>query len=120
MNLHGLVRGFISGVNPEVAATIRKSAGFTTLANGKQVPAYEPDVSALVQKQELTMRELQQIDNVVKQGVLCSLYVAGNYYGVNRSSQLGGDLFIVGGQTWKVVQVLEAWPDWCKLAVVLQ
>ena len=120
MNLHGLVRGYVSHVNPEVPATIRKSAGFTTLPNGKQVPTYEADVSARVQKQELTMRELMQIDNVVKQGVLCSVYVSGSYYGVLRAAQLGGDLFVIGGQTWKVAQVLEAWPDWCKLALVLQ
>lgn len=120
MNLHGFARGFVAAVNPEVPSTIRKSAGFTTLPNGKQVPAYEPDIEAMVQKQELTMRELMQVDNVVKQGVLCSVYVSGNYYGVLRAAQLGGDLFIISGQTWKVAQVLEAWPNWCKLALVLQ
>ena len=120
MDLHGMARGFIGHVNPEVPAIIRRSNGYTTLPNGKQVRAYHPDERAMVQKQELTMRELQQIDNVVKQGVMCSIYVAGNYYGVTRSTQLGGDLFVIGGQTWKVAQVLEAWPDWCKLALVLQ
>ena len=120
MDLHGMARGFISQVNPEVPANIRRSSGFTTLPNGKQEPSYHPPEAVMVQKQELTMRELQQIDNVVKQGVMCSVYVPGNYYGVTRSTQLGGDLFEIGGQTWKVAQVLEAWPDWCKLALVLQ
>ena len=120
MNLQDIVRSHITRVNPDIPAIIRGSAGYTTLANGKQVPKYEPDQHAMIQRQELTQRELMQIDNVNKQGVMCSVYVSGNYYGVLRASQLGGDLFIFNGQTWKVVQVLEAWPDWCKLAMVLQ
>ena len=82
MDLHGMARGFISQVNPEVPANIRRSSGFTTLPNGKQEPSYHPPEAVMLQKQELTMRELQQIDNVVKQGVTCSVYVPGNYYGV--------------------------------------
>ena len=120
MNLQDIVRSHITRVNPDIPAIIRRSAGYTTLPNGKQVPAYEPDQDAAIQRQELTQRELMQIDNANKQGVMCSIYVSGNYYGVLRASQLGGDLFIFSGQTWKVVQVLESWPDWCKLALVLQ
>ena len=119
MNLHGIVRDHIARVNPEIPAVIRHSAGYQ-IVGGKQVPKYEPDEPAMIQKQELTQRELLQVDSINKQGVLCSIYVSGNYYGVLRASQLGGDLFIFNGQTWKVVQVLEAWPDWCKLAAVLQ
>lgn len=120
MNLQGIARRYITRVNPDIPAIIRRSDGYTTLANGKQVPKYEPDQHAMIQRQELTQRELMQIDNANKQGAMCSIYVEGNFYGVLRASQLGGDLFIFNGQTWKVVQVLEAWPDWCKLAMVLQ
>lgn len=120
MSLQTLARACIASINPDIPAIIRRSAGYTTLPNGKQVPAYEPDEQAMIQRQELTQRELMQLDNVNRQSVLCSVYVSGNYYGVLRASQLGGDLFIFNGQTWKVVQVLEAWPNWCKLALVLQ
>ena len=120
MNLHGIASRFISRVNPEIPAVIKKASGFTTNAAGKRSPTYEPDFPAMVQKQDLTQRELQQIDSINQQGILCSVYVNGNYYGVLRASQRGGDLFVMGGQTWKVVQVLEAWPDWCKIALVLQ
>ena len=48
MDLHGMARGFISHVNPEIPATIRRSNGYTTLPNGKQEPAYHPDEAAMV------------------------------------------------------------------------
>lgn len=120
MNVHKLARGLTSRVNPEVPAVAKRSLGYTTSASGKQAPSYAPDENIMVQKQELTMRELQHIDNVLKQGVLCSIYVEGNYYGVHRENKTGGDLFVIQGQTWKVVQVLEAWSGWCKLALSLQ
>jgi hypothetical protein len=34
--------------------------------------------------------------------------------------QKGGDLFIIDGQTWLVIEPLELWPDWCRLLVCLQ
>jgi hypothetical protein len=120
MNLHGIARAWIPRVNPETPGLIRRSAGFTMGPGARQVPQYEPDAPALFQVQGLSQKELLQIDSINRQGILCSVYVGGNYYGVQRANQKGSDLFLFNGQTWKVITVLEAWPDWCKVALSLQ
>ena len=120
MDLHSIVRNSITRVNKDITATLKRSQGVKTLPNGKREPAYYPDEIISVQKQQLTQRELMQLDSINQQGVTCSIYLYGNQYGVMRSGQTGGDLLEMNGQTWKVVQVLEAWDDWCKLALVLQ
>ncbi|EOS94709.1 hypothetical protein ETR_12063 [Erwinia tracheiphila PSU-1] len=54
------------------------------------------------------------------QGLCKSIHVDGNFYGTNREKVLGGDLFIIGTETWLVIEPLELWPDWCRLLVQLQ
>jgi hypothetical protein len=50
----------------------------------------------------------------------------GNTQGIVRPTQQGGDLLtfplVPNGPafTWKVVEVSETWPDWCKVIVCLQ
>lgn len=126
MNLHGLVRGVVQRVNPDVAAVFQQSNGYTQNAAFKQLPAYLPDVPVTAQVQALTGRDLkhQALQNV--QGVLRGVYCYGNIQGIVRPDNKGGDLLLFpqvpGGtiQTWLVKVVLETWPDWCKVAVCLQ
>lgn len=119
MNLHGLVAGAIAVVNPFTDGTMQVSTGYTTSASGSRTPAYTP-VEVSVQLQALSYQDLKQVDGLNIQGVLKAAYVQGNFNGVNRPKQQGGDLLEVGSDTWLIVQVLETWPDWCKFIVNLQ
>ena len=119
MNLHGIASGAISTVNPFVPGTIKVSTGYTTSASGTRTPTYS-ETSVSVQLQALGYKDLQQIDGLNLQGVVKAAYVNGNFNGVNRPKQQGGDLLIIGTDTWLIVQPLEEWPDWCKFVINLQ
>jgi hypothetical protein len=125
MNLHGIVRGAITSVNPDISATLLRSNGYSTDASGKQIPAYLT-FTGKIQVQGLGFKEIQHMDNLNIQGVLATVYLRGNWAGVVRADQKGGDVMkfpqIVGGpiETWRVVNVNEVWPDWCSVIVALQ
>lgn len=120
MNLHGIVRRAITTVNADVPGVMMVSLGtYTTDAAGHRVPAYsEQDVT--VQLQPLTYTDLMKLDGLNLQGIKKKAYVNGNFEGVNRSKQKGGDKLIVNGETWLITQPLEEWTDWCAFAVTLQ
>ncbi len=126
MDLHGIVSGYIGTVNPLILASLRMSNGYTTLPSGKQVPAYLPAINQLIQVQALSSKDLAQLDGLNIQGANRAIYTEGFWSGVIRPDSKGGDIFtfpeVPGGptRTWLVVQALETWPDWSKLAVVLQ
>lgn len=120
MNLHGIVRAAISSINPDISVLWRQSNGYTQDASYKQVPAYIDYPVTVVQLQALSSKDLQHPDLLNVQGVMRALYMNGSAEGVNRAFAKGGDLFTISGQVWKVVTVLETWPDWCKVAINLQ
>lgn len=126
MNLHGIVRGAITTVNPDVMCPYYKSTGFTQDAAFKQIPSYAAPVSVPCQIQALSARELAHEAFVNIQGLKRGVYMYGNTQGLDRSMVKGGDLlrFAQPGtnvvQTWLVVVVFETWPDWSKVGVVLQ
>ncbi|WP_312387859.1 hypothetical protein [Atlantibacter hermannii] len=119
MNLRGIANGLTSRINPNVAGVFQVNTGFTTLPGGKRVPSYN-NVDVSVQFQELSSTDLKQIDAVNTQGILRSAYLNGNFNGVNRPEQKGGDILMVGNDKWLVVKVAELWPDWCRVIVNLQ
>ena len=120
MNLHGIVSGAIGTVNPLIAAQVSQATGYTTSASGKQVPTYAAAVPVTIQKQELSFKDLQHVDGLNIQGELCSVYLNGQIYGVDRGTAKGGDKFVFNSQTWLVVAVPEQWPDWCRVILCLQ
>ena len=121
MNLHGVVSGAIRAVNPHVYAVIRVSMGFNADANGKTMPLYKTDGNVKAQVQALSYRDLQQIAGLNLNGVRRAIYLYGEFDGVVRSVVKGGDIVILpGGSSWLIAQVLEQWPQWCKVAVTLQ
>lgn len=122
MNLRGLVSGVIGAVNPAITVTYRQSIGYTKDASYKQVPAYAPDVTVdNARLQALTSHELARINALNIQGTTAALYVEGiQPRGADKTKQTGGDLFIINGDTWLVVQVLEQWPDWSRVALCRQ
>ncbi|HDM9019719.1 TPA: hypothetical protein RFB65_001860 [Yersinia enterocolitica] len=120
MNLHQIASGLIGQVNPFIDAIFRISDGFEFGAGRKQVPKYLPDQTISIQLQPLSHGDLQHVDGINLQGLCKSIHVKGNYYGTNREKGIGGDLIIIGTETWLVIEPLELWPDWCRLLVQLQ
>jgi hypothetical protein len=120
MNLHGIVSGAIGAVNPFITVQLKRSTGFTKSADFKQVPGYADPVSVQVQKQELTYKDLQQVNALNIQGVFTTVYLNGVVKGVDRATQTGGDMFVIDGQEWLVVAIAEQWNDWCKAILCLQ
>lgn len=119
MNLRGIANRATRTINPNVPGVFQVSTGYATAPSGKKVPAYS-SVDVEVQFQELSSTDLRQVDSVNMQGILKSAYLNGNFNGVNRPEQKGGDILIVDGQQWLVVKVPELWPDWCRVIVNLQ
>lgn len=119
MNLRGIANRATRAVNPNVPGVFQVSTGYITASSGKKVPSYS-SVNVEVQFQELSSTDLRQIDSVNMQGILKSAYLNGNFNGVNRPEQKGGDILVVDGQQWLVVKVPELWPDWCRVIVNLQ
>ncbi len=127
MNLHAIAGPVVAGVNPIVPVTVKVSAGYTTDADGTQVPAYTTALNVPAQIQGLTADELKQVDSLNLEGNKRAIYFYGEVDGLVRDDNKGGDLVIFpNGKTWLVVLVLEQWDDgannpaWCKVAVVLQ
>lgn len=120
MNLHRSVRGAIGSINPFIPAIVQVSDGFEIGPGRKQIPKYLPDQPVSIQLQPLSSDDLKHVDGMNLQGLLKSIHVDGNYYGVNREKAIGGDLFIIGSETWLVIGPLELWPQWSRLLVQLQ
>jgi hypothetical protein len=124
MNLHGIVSGLIGAVNPHVPATLLVSTGFTVDDDGKRIPTYAAPVTVTAQVQALTFRDIMQVDGLNLQGTRRAIYLYGEVDGLVRVSQRGGDLITLADGpnvgVWLVAQVLEQWPDWCKVAATLQ
>jgi len=123
MNLHGIVRGVITGVNPDILVTIQFSTGHSN-EGGRQVPTYQTARNIPAQVQALTFKDLHQLDGLNQAGVQRAIYLYGKIDGVIRSEVAGGDIITIASGanrgTWLVTKSLEQWPDWCKVAVTLQ
>jgi hypothetical protein len=119
MNLHQIVSGAIGSVNPFISATMLRSTGYTTAPDGTRTPTFT-SIPASIQVQALSTDELKQIEGLNLQGQKNGVYLNGQWNGTVRVGKQGGDMLKFGGQTWLVVTVLENWPDFTKLAVVLQ
>jgi hypothetical protein len=125
VNLHGIVSGAISAVNPFVAATVQRSTGYTTNSDGSRVPTYTT-FSVSVQMQALTYTDLRELDALNITGKRRKIYLSGDVEGIIRADQRGGDLIVFPtgtlpeGNTWLAAYVLENWPDWVSVAITLQ
>lgn len=123
MNLNDLVNGAVDVVNPPIQVTIQKSTGYTTSADGTQLPAYQT-VIATARCQALTYNDLQQVSGLNTQGRRQALYIDGDWEGLIRADQKGGDVITFpDGSVWLCAMVLEAWSitaGWTKICVTLQ
>jgi hypothetical protein len=120
MNLHQIASSAIGAVNPFITGTVTPAAAYTTGADFVQVPGYGTPITAQMQVQALSTRDLQHMDSLNIQGNFRKVWLNGNWNGVIRPEGKGGDLVTFLGQNWLVVSVLEQWPDWTSVAVALQ
>jgi hypothetical protein len=120
MNLHSIVSRAISAVNSMTCVEVFPNTGYVTGADGRQSPVYGTPYTLFAQVQQFTSTDLRKMDGLNIQGAGFSIFINGQWNGVVRTAGKGGDLMKFRGQTWLVVAVLEQWPDWSKLGVVLQ
>jgi hypothetical protein len=124
MNLHGIAGPMVGAVNPNIVVKFEASAGYTKDSAFRQVPSFAPSVDVLGQVQALTMKDLQHIEAMNIQQSTNSVYLYGTANGVVRVREEGGDRITVpsgpSAGVYKVTSVLEQWPDWVKVSVVLQ
>ena len=122
MNLHGVVSGAISAINPMQTAVLKVSTGSTLSPTGpgRPVPSYAAPVTLQAQVQDLSQRDLMHLESLNVQGSQKVIYLNGQVSGLSRPANKGGDLITLGADTWLTTAVLEQWPDWAKVAVTLQ
>ena len=121
MNLHQIVRGAITSVNPDIPVQVKISTGYTTTPAGKRIGTYAPPVAMTAQVQALTSTDLRKLEGLNIQGSMRTIYLSGSLDGVSRVKQKGGDLVTLpDGTVYLTTMVLEQWPDWVKVACTLQ
>jgi hypothetical protein len=130
MNLHSIVRGAISYVNPDRTALYLKSTGAVSNADYSQTPSYAAGVPVRIQIQPLDKEGLRHVEKLNLTGVFRTIYMYGNTQGVVRVQAKGGDLIQFRTfqgepvQNWKVVEPDGPWNveygGWTKIIVVLQ
>src|SRR5215831_15785421 len=121
MNLHGIASSYISVVNPMQVVTVQLSSGYTTNPSGKRVPTYEQPINVNAQVQDLSSKDLRQLEGLNIQQSQVSIYFTGSVRAIERINAIGGDL-ITGsdGKVYLTTAVLERWPEWCKVSATLQ
>lgn len=125
MNLRGIVNKYTQKTNPNVNINWIQSTGYVTNDAGKRTPT-TVTLTVEAQIQALSATELKHIDGLNISGVKRSVYMYGNVAGIVRTDKLGGDILVfpevpdTSDKNWLVTQVLETWPDWCHVIVILQ
>ena len=120
MNVRGVVSGVTGQVNPRRMGEILLSNGYTTDDEGQTLPQYYPSIWRLMQVQALTQAEKYNLMGINVQKAEYSIYIDGELSGIVRSENKGGDLVVLGDHTYLVTAVMEHWPNWTKVAAVLQ
>ena len=120
MNLRAMANQLTQAVNPNIEATIYKSNGWTVNPDRSRTPAFDTPITMMIQKQAMTQSDLQHVDSMGLQGQFLSIYTNGNWCGLNRKANEGGDIFEFDGNKWRVISVPENWENWTRVIVCLQ
>jgi hypothetical protein len=120
MDLRGVANAVTDTVNPNISVTVKASTGYTIGSGLKQVPSYAAPVTGFAQVQALTAADLRHLDGLNIQGATKSIILRGELNAIVRVNSQGGDIVIIGMQTWLTVAVLEQWPLWSRCAIQLQ
>ncbi len=131
LNLHAIVRGAITSVNPDIIAPWIRSTGNTVATGGKQTATYAAPVNVKMQVQPVKGSDLRKYSFLQAQGIYRAVYLYGDVEGIVRVDAKGGDLLqfalVPEGtvRTWLVSAVDESWEyvgsgGWCRVIVTLQ
>lgn len=130
INLHGIVRGAISSLHPDIAATLYQSTGQAGVSpGGSPLPVYAPGVGITAQKQSASPATLLHRDRVseTEQTYTFSLFSspdpAKKVTGIYRPLSRGGDIFqLADGSWWLVDELLEDFSlsGWVSILATLQ
>lgn len=131
MNLRAIANRATSRVNPNVAATLKRSIGWTTDAAYHRTPAYAAPETITVQAQALTKEDIKHLDALNMSAAELAIYANTQLGAVDRTTGTGGDIVTFGGapvppalqnSTWLVTAILEGWTTagWCKAALTRQ
>ena len=124
MNLQAIVSPVIAAINPSVAVSVSPNTGNTIGVDGSRVPTYGPAVSMQAQIQSLTYTDILQVGGLSLVGERRAIYLNGDWEGIVRVNQQGGDIITFpDGTVWLVAFVLENWnPEsgWVKVCATLQ
>lgn len=120
MNLHAIVRPLINLVNEDVTVVILQSAGFAVV-DYVQRPVWKPAVAVKAQAQPVADKTLQFLVQQRQNTIWHDFYLEGEWNGLRRAKEQGGDLLYWDGFEWQVDQVLERWSTgsgWTKVRCV--
>lgn len=120
MNLHALVRGAITAVNPDQTVILLQSAG-QAVSDYQQKPVWQPACAVKAQVQPTPDKALQWLLQTRQDSIWRDCYLYGPVRGLERATARGGDMLYFEGFEWQVDQVLEAWSataGWTKVRVV--
>lgn len=120
LNLHSLVRPLITAVNPDQTVVVLQSAGFE-IVDYAQRPVWQPAVAVQAQPQPVPDKALQFLVQQRQNSIWHDFYLQGEWNGLRRAKEQGGDLLYWGGFEWQVDQVLERWSPtvgWTKVRCV--
>ena len=120
MDLRGIANEITDTVNPNISVTLLSSTGYTIGAGLKQVPSYAEPVTGFAQVQALTAADLRHLDGLNIQNATKSIILRGPLNAVIRANSQGGDIVIIGSETYLTVAVMEQWPLWTRCAIQLQ
>lgn len=127
MNIRAINLNAITNQNPDISATIRKSTGYTINADKTRTPTYTDYHGIMIQVQgQMSAPELTLANALNIQGVKDVVYLPGNWHGIVRGDQTGGDIIQYAEEgsatvrNWLIVRILEDWKNWTKVMVCLQ
>lgn len=123
MNLRAIANSLTRGVNPNnTQAALMTNDGFEIIAGGKKVPKYI-ESTIEIQTQSIESNVLEHLNLTAMQGQYNFVYANGLISAQRRSLDKGEDMlrYKAYGEdtesTWKVVRVMESYPDWVKVLV---
>jgi hypothetical protein len=125
MNLRRIANNRTMRVNRNVSAVWRRSDGYETQDDGTRTPKFiETPISINPQP---VATKLLRIEGLNIEGVKRSVYInTSQIMGVVRPDVRGGDYLVFPpcpgdiNKNWKVIEVIETWPDWSHVIVVME
>lgn len=119
-NMHAVVRGAITTLNPDEPGTVYVSTGSTNV-RGILTPTFTA-VAAQLQFQAQAHDKVMHERALEYSSMYDTVYAYGNFTGVDRPDGKGGDVIqtTADGKFYLITRVLEWWPQWCSFEVTRQ